>query len=93
MTESIATRKAYGNTLARLGERHPEIVVLDADLSKSTMTAEFAKKFPNRFFEMGIAEANMMATAAGLAASGKIPFASTFAIFATGRAWEQVRRE
>jgi len=84
-------REAYGETLAALGEIYPEIVVLDADLSGSTKTSLFAKKFPDRFFNMGVAEQNMMGTAAGLAASGKTVFASTFAIFASGRAWEQVR--
>lgn len=88
----IATREAYGETLARLGEINKDIVVLDADLSGSTKTAIFAKKFPERFFNMGVAEQDMMGTAAGLAVAGKIPFASTFAIFATGRAWEQVRQ-
>lgn len=90
-TEKIATRDAYGEALAELGQTHPQIVVLDADLSKSTKTALFAKKFPDRFFDMGVAEANMMGVAAGLARCGKVPFASTFAIFASGRAWEQVR--
>lgn len=88
----IATRDAYGAVLAQLGEENENIVVLDADLSGSTKTSLFAKKFPERFFNMGIAEANMIGTAAGLAAAGKIPFASTFAIFAVGRAWEQVRQ-
>lgn len=88
----IATRDAYGEVLAELGETNKDVVVLDADLSGSTKTAIFAKKFPERFFNMGIAEQDMMGTAAGLASSGKIPFASTFAIFATGRAWEQVRQ-
>ncbi|TYP57855.1 transketolase family protein [Thermosediminibacter litoriperuensis] len=87
----IATREAYGEALAELGEEIKDIVVLDADLSKSTKTSVFAKKFPERFFNMGIAEQNLMGTAAGLATCGKIPFASTFAIFATGRAFEQVR--
>ncbi len=91
MSQKIATREAYGTALVKLGETNPQIVVLDADLSKSTKTATFAKKFPERFFQMGIAEADMMATAGGLALGGKIPFASTFAIFATGRAYEQVR--
>lgn len=91
MTEKIATREAYGVALAKLGEENNNVVVLDADLSKSTKTYEFKKKFPERFFNMGIAEGNMMATAAGLAAAGKIPFASTFAVFATGRAFEQIR--
>lgn len=85
-----ATRDAYGEALVQLGERK-DIVVLDADLSKSTKTATFAKVFPERFFNMGIAEANMMDTAAGLALSGKVPFASTFAVFAAGRAFDQVR--
>jgi len=88
----IATRDAYGEALAKLGEENSNVVVLDADLSGSTKTSLVAKKFPERFFNMGIAEANMVGTAAGLAAAGKIPFASTFAIFAVGRAWEQVRQ-
>ena len=87
----IATRDAYGKTLAELGEKNPRIVVLDADLSCSTKTQIFAQKFPERFFNMGVAEQDMMGTAAGLALAGKIPFASTFAVFATGRAWEVVR--
>ena len=91
MTKPRALRVVYGETLARLGGEHPEIVVLDADLSKSTKTAIFAKKYPERFIEMGIAEQDMLSTAAGLAAGGLIPFASTFAIFGTGRAWEQLR--
>jgi len=91
MAEMIATRQAYGDALLELGERNKDIVVLDADLSKSTTTAKFAKKFPDRFFNMGVAEANMMNTAAGLATCGKIAFVSSFSIFATGRAWEQVR--
>lgn len=86
-----ATREAYGKALVALGAENQNVVVLDADLSKSTKTADFAKHYPERFFNMGIAEANMMGTAAGLAAAGKIPFASTFAIFATGRAFEQIR--
>jgi len=92
MSSMIATRDAYGEVLAELGAENENIVVLDADLSGSTKTSGFAKKFPERFFNMGIAEANMIGTAAGLAAAGKIPFASTFAIFAVGRAWEQVRQ-
>lgn len=86
-----ATREAYGEALVKLGAQNPQVVVMDADLSKSTKTAEFAKVYPERFFQMGIAEQDMMATAAGLASTGKIPFASTFAIFATGRAFDQVR--
>ena len=84
-------RNAYGETLVSLGEKNPNIVVLDADLSKSTKTIMFARKFPERFFEMGIAEANMISTAAGLASCGKIPFASSFAVFATGRVYDQIR--
>jgi len=86
-----ATRDAYGETLKDLGAVNKDIVVLDADLSKSTKTNVFAKAYPDRFFNCGIAEQNMIGTAAGLAAAGKIPFASTFAMFATGRAYEQVR--
>jgi transketolase len=92
MSGMIATRDAYGEVLAELGAENSQIVVLDADLSGSTKTAVFGKKFPERFFNMGIAEANMVGTAAGLAAAGKIPFLSTFAVFASGRAWEQVRQ-
>ena len=86
-----ATRDAYGKALVVLGRENPDIVVLDADLSKSTMTLHFAKEFPNRFFDCGIAEQNMIGIAAGLAASGKIAFASTFAVFATGRCFDQLR--
>lgn len=89
--EKMATRDAYGKALVKLGEQCSDVVVLDADLAKSTKTIDFKKKYPERFFDMGIAEQNLMGTAAGLAASGKIPFASTFAIFATGRAFEQIR--
>ncbi|MGE5329942.1 MAG: transketolase family protein [Deltaproteobacteria bacterium] len=91
MAEKIATREAYGNTIAEIGEKYSDMVVLDADLSKSTFTCKFAEKFPDRFFNMGIAEANLTSVAAGLASCGKIPFVSTFAIFATGRAYDQVR--
>ena len=84
-------RDAYGETLVELGGKNRDIVVLDADLSKSTKTILFAKKYPERFFEMGIAEANMISTAAGLASCGKIPFASSFAVFATGRVYDQIR--
>jgi transketolase len=80
-----ASRQAFGESLARLGETHPEIVVLDADLAKSTKSEIFAKKFPNRFFEMGIAEANMIGTAAGLSFTGKLPFLCSFGCFLTGR--------
>lgn len=91
MAEMIATRQAYGDALVELGEKNKDIVVLDADLSKSTTTAKFGKKFPERFFNMGVAEANMVNTAAGLATCGKTAFVSSFSIFATGRAWEQIR--
>ncbi len=87
-----ATRDAYGEALVQLGKSNPDIVVLDSDLSSSTKTGVFAKAFPERFFNAGIAEANMMGMAAGLARSGKVPFASTFAIFATGRAYDQIRQ-
>lgn len=90
MQKKIATREAYGNALAEIGA-DTRIVVMDADLSKSTRTELFKKKYPERFFNMGIAEANMMSAAAGLASCGKIVFASTFAMFASGRAFEQVR--
>ena len=86
-----ATRDAYGETLKRLGSTHPDIVVLDADLSESTKTSIFAKKFPDRFFDTGIAEENMIGIAAGLATTGKVPFASTFAVVGAGRAYEQIR--
>lgn len=90
--EEFPIRKVYGQTLVELGGLNKDIVVLDADLSGSTQTHMFGSKYPERFFNMGVSEADMMGTAAGLAASGKIPFVSTFAIFATGRAWEQVRQ-
>lgn len=89
--DKIATRQAYGEALVKLGETHPQVVVLDADLSCSTKTANFAKAYPKRFFNMGVAEQDMMGTAAGLALCGKTPFASSFAMFATGRAFEIVR--
>lgn len=93
MTEikKIATRESYGNALAELGELHEDIVVLDADLSGSTKTAVFGKKFPERFVNCGIQECNVMGMAAGFAASGMVPFASSFAMFAAGRAYEIVR--
>ncbi|EJO5346856.1 transketolase family protein [Clostridium botulinum] len=91
MSVKIATREAYGKTLAKLAEENSRVVVLDADLSKSTKTAEFKKVCPERFINIGIAEANMMGIAAGLSTCDKIPFASTFAMFATGRAFEQIR--
>ena len=90
--EPMSTREAYGRTLVELGRENPDIVVLDADLSSSTYTKLFAKEFPERFFNFGIAEANMMGVAAGLASCGKIVFASTFAIFATQRAYNQFRQ-
>ena len=89
--ETKSVRSAYGKTIAELGKVNKDIVVLDADLSCSTQTKLFANEFPERFFNMGISEQDMMTTAAGLACTGKIPFVSTFAMFATGRAWEQVR--
>ena len=88
---NIATREAYGQVLVELGDLRDDIVVLDADLSKSTKTCEFAKKFPKRFFNMGIAEQNLIGAACGLSTTGKIPFVSTFAVFATGRAFEIIR--
>ncbi|MDO9574890.1 MAG: transketolase family protein [Candidatus Contubernalis sp.] len=91
MNQKIATRDAYGDVLVELGKKNSRIVVLDADLSKSTKTANFKEVFPQRFFNMGVAEADMMGTAAGFAAAGLIPFASTFAVFATGRAYDQIR--
>ena len=87
----IATREAYGKALAKLGKVNDKVVVLDADLSKSTKTADFKSEFPERFINMGIAEGNMMTVAAGLSTCGKVPFASTFAMFAAGRAFEQIR--
>ena len=89
--KKIATRESYGEALAKLGEENNNIVVLDADLATATKTIEFAKKFPDRFFDIGIAEQDMMGTAVGLASFGKIPYVSTFAVFAAGRAYEQIR--
>jgi transketolase len=91
MAEQLYQRDIYGQTLVELGRQNKNIVVLDADLSSSTRTGIFAKEFPERFFNFGVAEQNMMATASGLASCGKTVFVSTFAIFATGRAWDQVR--
>ena len=91
MSNKIATRQAYGNALKELAVTNKNVVVLDADLSKSTMTANFKEVAPERFINMGIAEGNMMSVAAGLASCGKVVFASTFAIFAAGRAFEQIR--
>lgn len=87
----IATRDAYGKALVEVGAKYPNVIVLDADLSKSTKTADFAKAYPERFLDMGIAEANMIGTAAGLATTGKIPFVSTFALFGTMRVGDQIR--
>lgn len=89
--KKIATRESYGNALAELGDKYENLYVLDADLAAATKTGIFKKKFSDRFFDCGIAEANMMGVAAGMAATGKIPFASTFAMFAAGRAFEIVR--
>ena len=91
MADKIATREAYGNALAEFGAQYSDIVVLDADLAEATKTCIFKKKFPERFFDCGIAENNMFGVAAGLATAGKIPFASTFAMFAAGRSFDQVR--
>jgi len=91
LTELVSIRDAYGRTLLELGRENEDIVVLDADLSSSTKTTLFAAEFPERHFQMGIAEANMIGTAAGLASCGKIPFASTFAVFATCRTFDQLR--
>jgi transketolase len=91
MSQAVSLREAYGKTLVELGRENPDVVVLDADLSWSTMTHFFAAEFPERFFDCGIAEQNMVGIAAGLAASGKIPFASTFAVFVPGRAFDQIR--
>jgi transketolase len=90
--QAVATRDAYGTALLELGKRNKDIVVLDADLSGSTKTKGFSKAFPERFFNMGISEQDMVGTAGGLSLTGKIPFASTFAVFETGRAWEQIRQ-
>lgn len=89
--QKIATRESYGKTLVELGKENEKIIVLDADLAGATKTNLFAKEYPERFFDMGIAEANMLATAAGLATCGKIPYASTFAVFAAGRGYDQIR--
>ena len=90
LDKKVATRASYGETLAEIGE-DKKIVVLDADLAEATKTGVFAKKYPERFFDMGISEQDMISTAAGLASSGQIPFASTFAMFAAGRAYDQIR--
>ena len=89
--KKVATREGYGKALVELGKEHEDVVVLDADLAAATKTGMFKKEFPDRFIDCGIAEGNMMGVAAGLAAAGKVPFASSFAMFAAGRAFEQVR--
>ena len=89
--KKIATRESYGHALVELGKEHEEVVVLDADLAEATKTGIFKKEFPERHIDCGIAECNMMGSAAGLAATGKVPFASAFAMFAAGRAFEQIR--
>lgn len=89
--QNLNQRKAYGDMLVKMGAENRKIVVLEADLGKSTMSILFQDKYPERYFEMGIAEANMISTAAGLSLTGKIPFASSFAVFATGRAYDQIR--
>ena len=91
LDKKIATRQSFGEKLLELGKENKNIVVLDADLSAATKTSLFAKEFPDRFFDMGIAEQDMISTASGLATCGKIPFAATFAMFATGRAYDQIR--
>ena len=91
--KKIATRESYGNALVELAKEHDNVVVLDADLAAATKTGIFKKANPDKFFDCGIAEANMMGIAAGLSTIGKVPFASTFAMFAAGRAYEQIRNE
>ena len=91
MADKIATRQAYGKSLVETGKTNKDLIVMDADLSKSTMTAEFAKVYPERFFNMGIAEQDLYAAACGMALSGKTVCASTFAMFAAGRAFEIIR--
>ena len=88
--KKIATRVSYGNALVELAKEHDDVYVLDADLAAATQTAIFKKEFPDRHIDCGIAECNMMGIAAGLTATGKVPFASSFAMFAAGRAFEQV---
>src|SRR3990167_6784928 len=89
--ELIPTRNGYGEGLVELGEKNPDVVVLTGDLAESTRVLDFSKKFPDRFIECGVAEQNMMGIAAGLAASGKIPFISSYAVFSPGRSWDQLR--
>src|SRR3990172_11576164 len=93
MSTKRATREAYGEALIELGREYPNLVVLEADLGKSTTTIKFKKEFPDRFFDCGVAEQNMMAMAAGLATTGKVCYTGSFAMFATGRAFEQIRNE
>lgn len=88
----VATRDAYGEALLELGKKRDDVVVLDADLSGSTKTGKFAKAFPERFYNMGVSEQDLIGTASGISLTGKLPFASTFAVFETGRAWEQIRQ-
>jgi transketolase len=90
--KAVATRDAYGEALLELGGKRLDVVVLDADLSGSTKTGKFAKAFPERFYNMGVSEQDLVGTASGLSLAGKLPFASTFAVFETGRAWEQIRQ-
>jgi transketolase len=90
--KKVATRNAYGDALLLLGKSRDDVVALDADLSGSTKTGKFAKAFPERFFNVGVSEQDLIGTACGLALTGKLPFASTFAVFETGRAWEQIRQ-
>src|SRR3989344_6695056 len=90
-TEMVPTRNGYGEGLLELGETNSEVVVLTGDLAESTRVLAFSKKFPDRFFECGVAEQNMMGIAAGLAAAGKIPFVSSYAVFSPGRNWDQLR--
>ena len=89
--KKIATRESYGNALVELGKKYDDVVVLDADLASATKTGIFKKAFPERHIDCGIAEGNMMGVAAGIATTGKVPFASSFAMFAAGRAFEQIR--
>ena len=91
-SRALATRDAYGAALLELGKKRGDVVVLDADLSGSTKTAQFARAFPERFFNLGISEQDLIGTAGGFSLAGKLPFASTFAVFETGRAWEQIRQ-
>ena len=91
LDKKVATRQSYGEKLAELGKTNKDIVVFDADLANATKTSIFAKEFPNRFFDMGIAEQDMVSTAAGMSTFGKIPYVSTFAVFAAGRAYDQIR--